>query len=158
MVLMVMDLAKQKRKVTSSKLTLTICFIIYFFSNSCNSFSKISSYNTLSTEEGYVKYENDSLQIKMLLYGDFKFVNNHAEYKMLSLKDKHPAPKKLLYGLTTDPAYYFIISLKSGKESPEFDTIKDITCYQGLQSRLSISKSAPESDIKFLFDNFKCNR
>lgn len=156
MALTEMDLVNLKSKMANSKHKLTICFMISFFIYSCSAYDKASQYNTFSNEDGFVKYQNDTLGIDMLLYGDFKFANNQEEYNTLSLKDKYPSRKRIIYGLTTDPAYYFNISLVKNGKASKLDTIKDLSCVNGLKSRLAVSKKAPKSDIKFLLDNFKC--
>lgn len=128
---------------------------LLFFSCTSNHFSEYSKYNTKSycyEDQQYLCISNDSLELKYVSFGGFKFASNEEEFKKLN-KKKPKFKNILLYGddryINTE--YYVLTDIKKRKKGFVYsDSIIGKT-----HLTIAVSDSCHESNKKFLLKGLR---
>lgn len=127
---------------------LKLVLIITIF-NSCSSYSKLSKQNKFATDDGFVVYSNETLNMRSVTLGDFKFASTSKEFRRMN-KQRPLFKNILLYAKTiTHPEYeYYQLLNASHINNPGF--VFRATTIDKNKIMLAISKHAPQQDIELI--------
>lgn len=118
-----------------------------------SSFNKYSRYNQFDKEDGMLRYYNEELNLKSLVFNDYKFASNPEEFKSISKDTKPLFENILVYGRKTGTEQdFYIIKMLYVKVRHDYQIIKHQADDQTFF--LLISKNTAEEDIKRIKDGF----
>lgn len=140
-------------------------FILLLYSCGANKYSPLSKYNTFEREGNYIRVNNDSAKITMLILGGHVMAQSQKEFDSIKPRLQKPINKykgeKLFYlQNSTTKTYDCALFIDKNKETPSLQETKkfitkSIQCGNSVVS-FKISKQTHKDNLKFYLENFKC--
>ncbi|REC77940.1 hypothetical protein DRF60_09720 [Chryseobacterium elymi] len=142
------------KQISNIIISLSLLFVLV----NCHSFSKYTISTNIKQEDTYIRYNNDSLKITMLMYGGYDIAQSEKELKLISPND-NGGKDKLFYlknSIIKARTYQVVLSL-SPKPIDYNKTYysKTISCDGNHFVTLKLS-DIDSSNVKLYLDNFKC--